>query len=139
MKNVKRVPKPAILIEKEAKWTKELMDAVAEYKSTGKPVPPTLIERYRKDEIKDALKRMYSDEDNNNFCCYCEAKIDVVDYPHIEHRKPKDPDLFPVDAFNWDNLHLACTKCNTSKSNKWDQVNPILCAVEDNPVNDHLT
>lgn len=139
MKNVTRGPKPAILIEKENKWTTELMTAVAEYRHSGKAVPPLLLNRYRNKEIRDALKRMYSDEDGNNFCCYCESKIDVVDFPHIEHRKPKDPDLFPEEAFSWKNLHLACTKCNNKKSNQWDAVNPILCAVQDNPVSDHLS
>lgn len=139
MKNVTREAKPAILNNEADKWTAELMVAVEKYRNTGKKVPSVLQNRYRKIEIKDALKRMYSDEDGNNFCCYCESEIDVVDYPHIEHKKPKDPDFFPEKTYEWENLHLACTKCNGNKSNKWDAVNPILDAVDDTPIDSHLS
>jgi len=139
MKNVAREAKPAILNNNADKWTAELMAAVEEYRQAGKKVPSKLQERYRKPEIRDALKRMYSDEEGNNFCCYCESEIDVVDYPHIEHKMPKDPDCFPEQTYEWENLHLACTKCNGNKSNKWDEHNPILDAVKDVPIHEHLS
>lgn len=138
MKNVIREAKPAILINKADDWTDELMVAVKNYRDTGEKVPSNLQERYRKQEIKDALKRMYSDKDGNNFCCYCESEIDVVDYPHIEHKMPKDPDLFPEYTYEWENLHLACTKCNGNKSNQWNGNHPILDAVKDKPIQNHL-
>jgi hypothetical protein len=62
----------------------------------------------------------------------------VVDFPHIEHRKPKDKNLFPEACFEWDNLHLACTRCNNAKTNQWDDANPILDAVNDIPIANHL-
>lgn len=138
MKNVLREPQPIDLVENAEKWTAELMGAVETYRKTGVSVPSYLQEHYRKASIKDALKRMYSDEEGNNCCCYCESEIDIVDYPHIEHRKPKAPDLFPESTYEWENLHLACTQCNTNKGNKWDSINPILDAVNDSPIHDHL-
>ena len=138
MKNVSRQPKPIDLIDNAELWTAELMDAVEVYRNTGKSVPPNLQERYRKTSIKDALKHMYSDQEDNNFCCYCENEIDIVDYPHIEHRKPKAPDFFPESTYEWENLHLACTKCNTKKSNQWNNDSQILDAVNDVPVSQHL-
>jgi hypothetical protein len=72
-------------------------------------------------------------------CCYCEAQIGIVSYEHIEHRKPKDRSLFPECTFDWENLHLACQKCNVAKGNKWNSAAPILDAVLDIPITDHLT
>lgn len=139
MKNVIREAKPTILNNKAGKWTDELMVAVEKYRHTGEKVPSKLQEHYKKPEIKDALKRMYSDRDGNNFCCYCESEIDVVDYPHIEHKMPKDPDLFPEQTYEWDNLHLACSQCNGNKGNKWDEDHPILDAVKDTPIHEHMS
>lgn len=138
MKNVIREAEPAILKKNKKKWTKDLMTAVKSYHRTGKRVPSYLQERYRKDEIKDTLKRMYSDQEENYFCCYCETEIDIVDYPHIEHKMPKDPDMFPEQTYEWDNLHLVCTKCNGNKRNLWDNAHPILDAAIDIPVSDHM-
>lgn len=43
-------------------------------------------------------------------CAYCESKIEHIDYPHIEHYRPKSQ--FPEYCFDWENLLLACTICN---------------------------
>lgn len=138
MKNVIRETKPLTLHKNAATWKQDLMAAVAIYKRNGTPVPARLKDKYKKAEVLAALKRMYSDDDGNNFCCYCEAEIDVVDYPHIEHRKPKAPDKFPESTFVWNNLHLSCSICNNNKLDQWDRDNPILDAVRDNPIKDHL-
>ncbi len=42
-----------------------------------------------------------------NYCCYCEVHCRSVD---IEHVAPKS--LEPMHACDWDNLLLACPKCN---------------------------
>jgi uncharacterized protein (TIGR02646 family) len=92
------------------------------------------MDNYRKDDVRKALREMYSDEDGC-YCCYCEAQIDEVAYDHIEHRMPKT--TFPQHAFDWDNLHLACQICNMHKLERWDDEYPILDAVID-PIKDHL-
>ena len=53
-------------------------------------------------------------------------------FGHIEHRKPKRK--FPKYAFNWDNLHWVCGKCNNAKSDKWDTKNPILDPTTDTEI-----
>jgi len=87
---------------------------------------------------------MYSDGNGGYFCCYCETPI-VGSFPQIEHRKPKRGERghrgfrgFPESALDWENLHLACEKCNNAKSSTWDADYPILDAVEDDPISEHL-
>jgi uncharacterized protein (TIGR02646 family) len=138
VKNVIRETKPLTLHKHAVTWKQDLMAAVAIYKRNGTPIPARLQNKYRKSEVLAALKRMYSDDDGNNFCCYCEAEIDLVDYPHIEHRRPKAPDKFPEKTFEWNNLHLSCSICNQKKLDQWDKNSPILDAVKDNPIKDHL-
>ena len=72
----------------------------------------------------------------NGLCCYCESAVGIVDHPNIEHRKPKRP--FPNYTYRWNNLHLACQKCNTPKGIKFDTNQPILDAVEDVPIADYI-
>lgn len=71
-----------------------------------------------------------------NLCCYCESQVGPVGAHQIEHRMPVDG--FPRNAFEWDNLHLACSACNRAKSNKWNVTHPILDAVIDVPISDHV-
>ncbi|HEV2046323.1 MAG TPA: HNH endonuclease [Chthoniobacterales bacterium] len=70
-------------------------------------------------------------------CCYCESQVGPVRADEIEHRMPINGG-FPGSAFDWDNLHLACSGCNGEKSNQWDAAHPILDAVTDVPIEDHL-
>jgi len=78
-----------------------------------------------------ALAKMYQ-----SLCCYCEGQVAPVRADEIEHRQPVDQ--FPQQVFDWQNLHLACRGCNLAKSNKWDSAAPILDAVTDVPIEDHL-
>ncbi|MDI9364974.1 MAG: hypothetical protein QM541_08480 [Flavobacterium sp.] len=59
----------------------------------------------------------------NYKCCYCEAKIGHIDDGDVEHFRPKkaykqseDDELHRPGyywlSYDWDNLLLACTKCN---------------------------
>lgn len=129
---------PESLRENAEQWTADLMDAVEQYKIQGTPVPKYLQNRYKNDDVLASLKKMYGDSYGRSYCCYCETQIGVVDYPHIEHRKPKSPDRFPECTYDWHNLHLACEKCNGKKRDQWDIENEILDAVKDIPMSDHL-
>lgn len=95
-------------------------------------MPDKFYDKYSQSDVKAALKSMY-----RGFCCYCETYIEVVAYANIEHRKPKRK--YPDWTFEWDNLHLACPICNTAKSDKYDEGQPILDAVVDVPITDYLT
>lgn len=132
MRNVKRVDIPGSLKRNKDRWFKALLKKTAECSSTGEKVPDSFFDKYKKDDVKDALKRMYKE-----LCCYCESSIGVVEFGHIEHRKPKRK--YPEYTFDWENLHLSCTACNEKKANHYDETNPILDAEKDKPITKHLT
>lgn len=130
MRNVTRSKVPASLATGAAKWRRELLRWIQANPTAT--VPKALVNGYAQDDVRDALRKMY-----RNQCCYCEGRIKDVAYDHIEHRRPKSK--FPERAFDWDNLHLACPKCNIKKGEKWRESAPILDAVVDRPIEDHLT
>lgn len=134
MRNRTRPASPNSLKNNAKKWTKELLSEIRrakKAKGAKRRVPVRYYDRYKKPDVQATLAAMYQ-----HLCCYCESRIGVVDYPHIEHRRPKR--RFPRTAFAWDNLHWACIQCNDAKGEKWDRKNPILDAVDDK-VDDHLS
>jgi uncharacterized protein (TIGR02646 family) len=133
MRNVTRGPEPETLARNAREWRRKLKEA----RNRNKLPPPSLMKKYRQSDVLESLKSMYSDNRGKCYCCYCESPIGIVDYPHIEHRKPKNK--FPERAFDWGNLHLACQQCNMAKNNKWDNKNAILDAVIDVPITDYLS
>ncbi|MFT4224326.1 HNH endonuclease [Dysgonomonas sp.] len=63
---------------------------------------------YKYKDIKDKLSSLY-----HNKCAFCEQRIEQY---HVEHYRPKNGNgAYYWLAFSWDNLLLACPKCNTSK------------------------
>jgi hypothetical protein len=132
MRNVKRIGKPVSLQRNAAKWTAELLAAIGKSRKRAKKVPKKFYDRYQCDDVRDALNSMYK-----GLCCYCEARIATVSYEHIEHRRPKQK--YPKHAFRWDNMHLACSRCNSHKGIKFSKEHPILDAVLDIPISDHLS
>lgn len=128
MRNVIRTSRPPALTRNSRRWRDEYLAAIA----AGDVV---LIKRrrtrYNHKEVRGALDSMY-----RNLCCYCESHVGPVKADQIEHRMPIE--LFPRNGFDWNNLHLACVGCNGAKSDKWDAANPILDAVTDVPIEDHL-
>jgi hypothetical protein len=132
MRNVQRDDMPDSLVQNANKWRAQLLREIRACYRTGRTVSASFFDRYRQPDVRQALRKMY-----RGLCCYCEGRIGDVSFDHIEHHKPKIK--FPQDTFNWDNLHLACEKCNTAKGNKWSETAPILDAVFDNPLADHLT
>jgi uncharacterized protein (TIGR02646 family) len=131
MRDVERSKMPKSLRENGANWTAELLKERRKKKPDPKRVR-SLTNRYKRSDVRDALARMY-----NGLCCYCEAEIGVVATDHIEHRKPKN--RFPRNCFTWTNLHLACPNCNQAKGQRWIATHPILDAVKDIPIRNHLT
>ena len=123
MRTANRPRLPASLRRNAVRWTRELMEMLSAPNQDRNHVK-RLQDRYRKDDIRAALKEMYG-----GLCCYCESRVGIVDFPHIEHRKPKR--LYPELTFNWDNLHLACQVCNQAKGKKWDECYPILDSAKD--------
>ena len=139
MRNCNRGPIPDSLNRHGARWTKELLDEIERCAKTGEKVKEKFYTKYATTSVKEGLDNIYK-----NFCCYCEAQIGIVDYPHIEHCKPKRQKngvpikAYPELTYEWENLHLACTRCNVAKGTKYDEVNPILDSVLDTNINTHF-
>ncbi|USK48880.1 HNH endonuclease [Bacillus sp. CMF12] len=115
MISIEKTEKPAILKDKEETWKDELM----EYIEKNEEIPKTVIGRYNHKEIKEALLK-----ETNNKCAYCESKILHIDYGDIEHIEPKS--MFREKTFDWNNLTIACGKCNQSKGSYHSLTNPLL-------------
>jgi uncharacterized protein (TIGR02646 family) len=141
MRNVERFPgfpEPPSLQKYKKHWTEALMEKIKECKKTGKKVPDNFYNKYNKKDILEALQKMYGRSDFC-YCCYCESIINDVSFEQIEHRMPKKKsyDKYPESTYDWDNLHLACEKCNNSKRNQYDEKFPILDATKD-IIEEHL-
>jgi uncharacterized protein (TIGR02646 family) len=124
---VKRTPKPTVLARHEAAWTRAITSA------TSKKARDKALAKYRHPAIKQALEIMFHGK-----CAFCEAYISHVDYGDIEHFCPKSK--FPELAVAWDNLLLACKRCNGAeqKGDQWPSpaeggplVNPVTEPPED--------
>lgn len=96
---------PASLIENAAQWTADILDAL----ERGERPTETQRRRYNCPDIKEAIV-----SETHGKCAYCESKIRHIAPGDIEHIVPKSarPELW----FEWENLTLACPRCNTLKS-----------------------
>lgn len=97
---------PEILARRGAEWTASLL---ASRDEDGR-APSVERQRYNHPQIKEALIA-----ETNGKCAYCESKIRHVAYGDIEHVVAKS--LSPERSFDWRNLTLACSVCNTNKGN----------------------
>ena len=110
---------PAVLQAHAEEWGLEYEAAINS--TAGNPT------RYRHPQIRSALER-----DTAQKCAYCESLIAAVAYEHIEHILPKE--LFPRLVCDWDNLTLACPRCNINKGTYYNPrarlLNPYVDDVE---------
>jgi len=139
MRNVEREDIPKSLRENAEIWAAELLEAIEKSKKDNSKVQDTLYDRYKKNDVKTALVKMYGDG-TFTYCCYCESTINNVSFEHIEHRMPKkkSKDKYPEKTYDWDNLNLACELCNGSKKNQYDEKYPILDPTGNEPIIRHL-
>lgn len=100
---------PAVLVGNEERWTAEF----AAFQRGDSGVPSAAARRYAHQDIRDALRN-----ETKKKCAYCESRIEHIDYVHIEHILPKvrRPDL----VCKWENLTLACRRCNTCKGEYYE-------------------
>ena len=94
-------PRPRALVDNEEAWT-------AEYVNWCQDPEGTEPRRYTHRDIRSALELETSSK-----CAYCEGRISVVAYTNIEHKLPKRK--HPQLVCNWENLTIACPRCNTNK------------------------
>lgn len=75
-------------------------------------------------EVRKALYESLRKE-QGNICCYCERRLIENDF-HIEHFKPKDPELYPELELVYENFLCSCQRnlkkgdprhCGNSKEN----------------------
>ena len=111
-------PQPQILVENGEVWTAEYVNWCA----NPAGVRPT---RYTHPEIRSALEL-----ETNGKCAYCEGRIRDVAYTHIEHKLPKSK--HPQLVCTWENLTIACPKCNTNKGDYDVRECPLLDPYVDN-------
>ena len=109
---------PTVLTQNGASWT-------AEYLRWHLNRNGNAPRHYAHPDIRSALR-----VETHAKCAYCEGRINDVAYDNIEHKLPKSK--FPELACSWENLTIACPKCNT---NKGDYDNPS-CRVLDPYVDD---
>ncbi len=81
---------------------------------------------------RSKLKKQTLEQLNKMFkgcCAYCEGEYEDISYGEIEHFKPKS--LYPELMFDYNNMNIACSKCNKNKGEKFDEklINPTI----DNP------
>lgn len=104
MRHVERLPKPAILVEKQTEWQSKFEAKHA----MGSKVRPDSA-KYAHKQIKDALFAM-----SNGKCFYCETKLSDVNR-EVDHFIEVSID--PGMAYVWENLYLACSNCNDKLDN----------------------
>jgi uncharacterized protein (TIGR02646 family) len=57
---------------------------------------------------------------NHGHCCYCDAyPIGAAGRQEVDHFRPKS--RFPEAVYDWANLYLGCTACNSVKADQWDE------------------
>lgn len=66
-------------------------------------------------------------------CMYCESKILAIDFGDVEHIKPKAVGKFPELEFVWENLGIACGRCNNSKTDNYHDDTPYINPYEEDP------
>ena len=93
---------PQILVENGEAWTSEYVNWRKNH--VGKEP-----KRYAHHEIRSSLEA-----ETHSKCAYCEARIADVAYTHIEHKLPKAK--YPKLVCAWENLTIACPRCNTNKA-----------------------
>ncbi len=71
---------------------------------------------YKHDDIKEKLNNIY-----HHKCAFCEQKVEQVNIEHYRPKKKRGKDSYAYYwlAFSWDNLIIACPKCNRNKGNKF--------------------
>lgn len=108
MRALAKTAKPQILVQKAATWTAELLATLA----AGDKPSEAMKGRYRHAEIKSALIA-----ETHGKCAYCESLVTHITHGDIEHVAPKSK--VPSKAYEWENLTLACDKCNENKGDTY--------------------
>ncbi len=113
MRKIARAGCPASLVEKGDEWTMEWERRVA-----AEPGCEFRWPQYQKERLNKLLETPLG-EMTQEHCAFCDGPF-VESHRTIEHFKPKK--RFPGDAYKWDNLFPACSRCQNSKMDNWDEL-----------------
>ena len=105
-------PHPEVLVKNGEAWTAEYM-RWSEERVGREPRP------YAHPEIRSTLET-----ETRSKCAYCEGRITDVAYTNIEHKLPKSK--HPEMVCTWENLTIACPRCNTNKQDYDEPECPLL-------------
>ncbi|PEP78615.1 HNH endonuclease [Bacillus toyonensis] len=122
MIRLKKEKIPDVLEVNGGEWTRQYM----EYFNSGEKIPNSLKSKYAHPSIKEALLK-----ETKGKCAYCESSFIATDYGDIEHIEPKSK--VPSKIFEWNNLTIACGKCNLSKRDYLNAKLPLLNPYIDEP------
>ncbi len=109
MERIERLPGPGWLKEKSQQWQQEC--------KVGNANPGSIDfgEKEKREEVVDTLSDMTKEH-----CSFCDAfPMGKMLEDTIEHFRPKAK--FPELAYEWENLFLACRKCQKAKRDKFDE------------------
>ena len=128
MRHIDRLPKPAILVEKEVEWQEKYEAKLAE-----NPHARPDHSKYAHKQIKDTLYSM-----SYGKCFYCESKLSGGN-KEVDHFVEVAID--PSKAYDWDNLYLACTNCNDKIDHNAIPVTDVLdpCKDSDEEIQRNIT
>ncbi|GJJ27854.1 HNH endonuclease [Bacillus velezensis] len=119
MINLTKIDEPDILKANAESWKRDLFDELGK----GTPISKITL-KYNHKDIKTKLLK-----ETHGKCAYCESKITHVSYLHIEHILPKKK--FPDLTYSWENLTLACPKCNLNKEEYYEDELPLINPYQD--------
>ena len=123
MRALRKGPVPHILLTTGQRRRDEY---VAAHNRGDRPLPTP----WRHDQIREGLE-----DETSGRCAYCDGDIHSIAFGDIEHIRPRA--AFPEYVVDWENLTLACPKCNNSKRDKWDENLPYISPYDDE-INDHI-
>ena len=118
-----KIDKPEVLKKNATKWTEELLS----YTSKGKSPPDGIVSRYRHKDIKDSIEVECFGK-----CVYCGSFVSQIYWGDVEHIKPKSK--YPELTYEWNNLTFVCAKCNSNKSDDFDENLPFVNPYNEEPL-----
>ncbi|MCA4132648.1 HNH endonuclease [Arthrobacter sp. M4] len=118
MRSLKKLPEPEVVTANQKVWTEKYLEA----KTTGQKLPSA----WSHPKIRETLQA-----ETDSRCAYCDSHLAHVASSHIEHYRPRS--LYPELVVAWENLTVACPRCNSSKSDLFSEDLPFINPFLDEP------
>ncbi|MBP3043665.1 HNH endonuclease [Arthrobacter jiangjiafuii] len=122
MRSLQKSQEPEVLARNRTSWTESYVEA-----ARSKRTP---IAYWRRRPIPEVLLA-----ETDRRCAYCDSHVIHVAQPHIEHYRPRKS--YPELVVAWDNLTVACPRCNALKLDNFSEKLPLVNPFIDDPM-DHF-